>query len=109
MDWKLPRLHQLDNGSQKMSHKLLQKKAQSKNIKISTSNFTEKEQSQIKKNWKMFCEVILLNQLLVCKLGTSSLLENIKTNQHLLHKLYKFSLGGFFNIWFMLLYSVYGL
>lgn len=72
VDWELPRLHQLDSGSQKVSIKLLQKKMQSENIKLSSTNFTEKEQIKIKRNWIKFCEVILLNKLLVCKLDKSS-------------------------------------
>lgn len=73
VDWELPRLHQLDNGSQKMSLKLLQKKTQSENIQLSSTIFTEKEQIKIKRNWIKFCEVILLNPLLVCKLDKSSI------------------------------------
>lgn len=79
VDWELPRLHQLDNGSQKMSIKLLQKKMQSGKIKLSSTNFTEKEQIKIKRNWIKFCEVILLNKL-ICKLDKSSIQEILTTN-----------------------------
>lgn len=79
VDWELPRLHQLDNGSQKMSIKLLQKKIKSENIKLSSTNFTEKEQIKIKRNWIKFCEVILLNKL-ICKLDKSSIQEILTTN-----------------------------
>lgn len=59
--WELPKLHQIDNGSQHTTFKSLKEMLKAEKVYVDKNKFTKEEENIIVKNWQCFSKVFRIN------------------------------------------------